>query len=100
MTCKDFGRGPLSDETILKAAKEFVTVCIYNNATGNDGEVLKSFEEPAWNNPVVRFLDSDGKDIIPRKDGVYTTAALLERMKDAQSKFKTSRPEQPKAKSK
>jgi len=52
---------------------EFVPVVIYNNIeTGNDAKVLKEYCEPAWNNPVVRFIDElDGKDIISRKDGIY-----------------------------
>ncbi|MCW8131344.1 MAG: hypothetical protein KIS92_13425 [Planctomycetota bacterium] len=71
---------------MLKAAKDFVTVCIYNNVRGKDAEVLKAFREPAWNNPVVRFLDATGQDLIPRKDGVYRTEDLLERMKRALEK--------------
>lgn len=32
---------------------------------------------------MVRFVDAGGKDLIPRKDGVYSKEALLERMKAA-----------------
>lgn len=38
------------------------------------------FDEPAWNNPVVRFLGAGAKDVIPREDGVWKTDALLARM--------------------
>ena len=58
----------------------FVPVAIYNNADGDDARALERFAEPAWNNPVVRFLDPLGKDVIPRKDGVWTAAALAARM--------------------
>lgn len=61
-------------------------VAIYNNVKGKDLEVLKSFKEPTWNNPVIRFLDADGKEVIPRKDGVWTTAGVLARMVQALDK--------------
>ncbi|MCP4081960.1 MAG: hypothetical protein GY819_10625 [Planctomycetaceae bacterium] len=58
---------------------QFIPVVIFNNKK-EDEELLKSFSEPAWNNPVVRFLDGDGKDLIPRKDSVWQVAPLAERM--------------------
>jgi len=64
----------------MEAAKSFVPVAIYNNAKGRDAQILKQFKERSWNNPVVRFVTSDGKDLIPRKGGVYTRDALLARM--------------------
>jgi Thioredoxin-like len=85
-TCTGFGSGPLSHPIVIDAANEFVPVAIYNNVQGKDAEVLKSFSEPPWNNPVVRFLSADEKDIIPRKDGVYTTPELLARMTAALKK--------------
>lgn len=57
----------------------FVPVLVYNNKE-HDAELLKSFDEPSWNNPVVRFLNSDGEDLIPRKDGVWNIAPLAARM--------------------
>jgi len=41
------------------------------------------FNEPAWNNPVVRFIDSKGKDLIPRKDGIYSLKGMARRASDA-----------------
>jgi len=58
----------------------FVPLLIKNNAGGRDAELLKRFKEPAWNYQVVRFLDAEAKDIIPRRDRVWTTKALAERM--------------------
>ena len=71
---------------MIDAANEFVAVAIYNNVEGKDAEVLKRFKEPAWNNPVVRFLKDDEKDVIARKDGVYGTPELLSRMMESLKK--------------
>ena len=46
----------------------------------------KRFKEPAWNYQVVRFLDAEAKDIIPRKDRVWTIEALAMRMVEALEK--------------
>jgi hypothetical protein len=51
-----------------------------NNVEGYEADVLRRFEEPAWNNPVVRFLGADGRDVLARKDGVWSAGALLGRM--------------------
>ena len=59
---------------------EFVPLLVHNNRPGRDAELLKRFKEPAWNYQVVRFLDSEGEDIIPRKDRVWTRQALAARM--------------------
>ncbi len=47
-------------------------LAIHNNKGGADKEVLEHYEEPAWNNPVVRFFGSDGRELIARKDRVWT----------------------------
>ena len=66
---------------LVEAAEtEFVPVAIRNNVKGYEADVLKRYEEPAWNNPVVRFLDADGEDVIPRQDRVWQTGPLLARM--------------------
>lgn len=61
----------------------FEPVVIYNNQPGKDAKVLKRYNEPSWNYQVVRFLDSEGKDLIPRKDRVWTQSALAGRMIEA-----------------
>ena len=58
-------------------------VAIHNNKDGEDARALERFKEPAWNNPVVRFLDPAGKDLIPRRDGVWSEAGLAPRMSAA-----------------
>lgn len=80
-TCTGFGAGPLSHPLLVEAIEtEFVPVAVHNNRAGADAEVLKRYGEPAWNNPVVRFVDADGKDVIPRKDGVWSTGGIAARM--------------------
>ncbi|MBI5362151.1 MAG: hypothetical protein HZA53_03165 [Planctomycetes bacterium] len=55
-------------------------VCVHNNKDGADADALKRFDEPAWNNPVVRFLDARGKDVIERRDGVWSAPDVARRM--------------------
>jgi hypothetical protein len=82
--CKDFGRMALSNPLVLEAARAFVCCFAQNNSKDlTKRAFLKRFEEPAWNSPVVRFVDADGKDVIPRKAGVYRTVTLLRRMAEA-----------------
>jgi hypothetical protein len=59
---------------------EFTPLLIHNNTAGADARLLEQFGEPAWNYQVVRFLDSEAKDLIPRKDQVWTTGPLAARM--------------------
>jgi hypothetical protein len=79
--CQDFGRMVLSNPRVVKAIEnEFLPVLVYNNRGGQDRRLLERFDEPAWNYQVVRFLDSKGHDIIPRKDRVWTVSHLALRM--------------------
>lgn len=79
-TCKGFGDDALSHPLIVAAIERcFVPVLVYNNRP-EDEAILDRFDEPAWNNPVVRFLDGQGKDLIPRQDGVYDSHSLVKRM--------------------
>lgn len=79
-TCQSFGNGPLSQPLLVEAIEtEFIPVLIYNNKPADAG-ILKQYQEPAWNNPVVRFLAGNGADLIPRQDGVWTTGGIAQRM--------------------
>ena len=79
--CKQFGRDVLSDPTVVKSIEEnFIPLLIHNNQPGKDAVVLEKFGEPAWNYQVVRFLDENGRDLIPRKDRVWHTPELKQRM--------------------
>lgn len=57
----------------------FVPVLIYNNKP-SDAALLKKFNEPSWNNPIVRFLDSTGKDVIKRQNRVWDVSPMAARM--------------------
>ena len=75
------GRDVLSNPLIAEAiASAFAPLLIHNNKPGRDAEAMQRFGEPAWNYQVVRFLDGDGNDIIPRKDHVWESGPLAERM--------------------
>jgi hypothetical protein len=88
-----FGEGPLRFPLLVEAAETlFVPVAIRNNVEGYEGKIRARFDEPAWNNPVVRFLAGDGRDVLPRKDGVWQTGALLERMHRALAAHGASAP--------
>lgn len=73
---------------VSAASAEFVPVAVYNNVKGTDADLLKKFGEPAWNNPVMRFIGTDEKDLIPRKDEVYHGGTLLARMAESLEKAK------------
>ena len=71
----------LSHPLLVEAIEnEFVPVVIHNNKKGRDAEILKRYEEPAWNNPVVRFVGADGADLIARRDRVWSMAGIASRM--------------------
>lgn len=80
--CQAFGKTVLSDPLLVEAIEDlFVPVVVFNNrSSGMDEEVRQRFKEPAWNYQVIRFLDSDAKDIVPRKDGVNSIEAVATRM--------------------
>ena len=79
--CKQFGRDVLSNRVVVDGIEQaFVPLLIHNNTGGIDAEVLRAYNEPAWNYQVVRFLNAKGNDIIPRKDRVWETGPLVERM--------------------
>lgn len=89
--CQDFGRTVLTNPRIVEAIEnEFLPVLVYNNRGGDDRQLLERFDEPGWNYQVVRFLNAQGRDIIPRKDHVWTVHDLAARM--IQTLKATSRP--------
>lgn len=65
--CTRFGSTVLTHPLIVEAVESlFVPVCIYNNKKGKDAAALERFDEPSWNNPVVRIVDHSGKDLTAR----------------------------------
>lgn len=80
----NFGRRSLSQPLLVEAMEdEFVPVLVYNNKKGMDADLLDRFGEPAWNNPVIRYLDAKGRDVIARRDRVWTVGGTAARMVDA-----------------
>ena len=83
-TCRTYGSEVLTRPLIVEAIEtHFIPLAIYNNKGGADAEVLKRYNEPAWNNPVVRIVDQKGTDILPRLNGNYSAAGLAETMVSA-----------------
>jgi hypothetical protein len=83
-TCVGFGKTVLSNPLLVDAIEnEFVPLAIFNNRGGEDGQVLRRYGEPGWNNPVVRFLDGTGQDLIPRRDGLFAAGQIGWRMIEA-----------------
>jgi thioredoxin-related protein len=69
--CKQFGREVLSDSALVAIIeREFIAVLVRNNVGGEEAQILKEYDVPAWNYRVVRFVDASGKGFIPRKDPV------------------------------
>jgi len=79
---RKFGREVLTNPLLVQAIEdEFIPMLVYNNrSTGMDRELMERYQEPSWNFQVIRFLDAEGRDVIPRKDRVWTTSAVAERM--------------------
>jgi len=86
-TCVDYGERVLSHPLIVDAAATlFVPVAIYNNVKGDDERILKSFKEPAWNNPVVRIVAADRRPLAQRVAEDYTVGGLASAMVEALEK--------------
>jgi len=79
--CRQFGTEVLSHPLVKAAVEEsFEPLLIHNNKGGEDERVRERFNEPAWNYQVVRFLDAEGQDIIPRRDRVWQIQGITRRM--------------------
>lgn len=83
-TCKSFGAGPLSHPLLVEAIEDlFVPLVVFNNKGGDDARALERYDEPSWNNPVVRYLDAEGEDVLARRDRVWSTGAVAARTAEA-----------------
>jgi hypothetical protein len=82
---RKFGREVLTNPALVEAIEnEFHPVLVYNNRKGGrDEKLLKQFNEPAWNYQVIRFLDAEGRDTIPRRDRIWTLTGVAARMVEA-----------------
>ncbi len=83
-TASGYGKRVMTHPLIIEAVESlFVPVAIYNNVGGHDREILNSFNEPSWNNPVVRIITPEGKSLSPRLNGDYTRLGLVNSMVEA-----------------
>lgn len=80
--CQDFGRQVLTHPLLVEAVEdEFIPVLVYNNRrSGMDAQLLKQYGEPSWNYQVIRFVDADERDLIPRRDRIWDIGSLAARM--------------------
>ena len=84
MTCRNYGHNVLTHPLMVEAIENlFVPLAIYNNKGGKDKVVLEKYGEPSWNNPVVRIVNSAGKDVVSRISGNYSVTALIASMQQA-----------------
>ena len=92
-TCRNYGHNVLSHPMMIEGIENlFIPLAIYNNKAGKDREVLNKYNEPTWNNPVVRIIDTNGKNLVERVAGNYSTRGLYTAMVKA---LKTQKKEIP-----
>ncbi len=83
-TCRNYGNNVLTHPLIVETIENFfVPLTIFNNKKGKDLEVLRQYNEPTWNNPVVRIVNASGKDIVKRVNGNYSKLGLIDAMMEA-----------------
>ncbi len=81
LTCRNYGQNVLSHPLIVEAIETlFVPVAVFNNKGGADASVLRYYGEPSWNNPVVRIVGSNKKDLVSRVGNNYSKHAVVEAM--------------------
>ncbi len=77
-TCKNYGNHVLKHPHLVEAIEDhFIPLAIYNNRQGKDKEVLNYFNEPSWNNPVVRIVDFKLNDLTNRLSSNYSLYGLV-----------------------
>lgn len=80
-TCVNFGQDVLTHPLMVEMiADRFVPVAIFNNHPGADAEILRRYDEPSWNNPVVRFLGPDGAELLPKLAERYDALGLHDKI--------------------
>ena len=92
-TCQRYGTSTLSHPLMVEAIEnEFIPLAIFNNKGGDDARVLAKYGEPSWNNPVVRIVDAQGKDLVERVAGNYSPQGLYGAMAQTMINRKTTIP--------
>ncbi len=86
-TCKNYGKNVLSHPLVVEAIEDlFIPVVIHNNKQGKDKEILDFFGEPSWNNPVIRIVDFELKDVTERLNANYTSYGIVSKINYALQK--------------
>lgn len=86
-TCVSYGEQVLTNPIVVDAIQNlFIPLAIYNNRSGSDLKVLNKFNEPAWNNPIVRIVTKDGKDATKRVNDDYSIKGITTAMVEALNK--------------
>ena len=76
-TCQNYGKNVLSNPLLVDIIEnEYVPLAIYNNKGGDDAKILNKYKEASWNNPVIRVVNANGKDLVTRLSGNYSKAGL------------------------
>jgi len=93
-TCRNYGHNVLSNPLLTEAIQnEFIPLAIFNNKGGNDAKILKKYDEPSWNNPVVRIVDANGNNLVKRVASDYSAKGLYNAMLKALKDYGTDIPE-------
>lgn len=83
-TCRNYGHNVLSHPLMTEAIEnEFIPLAIFNNKKAKDLEILKKYNEPTWNNPVVRIVNNKGENIVSRLANDYSSMGLYKSMINA-----------------
>ncbi|AXT53688.1 thioredoxin family protein [Aquimarina sp. BL5] len=83
-TCRNYGHNVLSHPLIVEAIENsFVPLAIFNNKGGKDAQILRKYNEPSWNNPVIRIVNSHGDDVVNRIGNDYSALRLCKSIQQA-----------------
>lgn len=86
-TCRNYGHNVLSNPLLVEAIEQyFIPLAIYNNKGGKDKAVLDRYNEPTWNNPVVRIVNATGENEVKRLASNYSALGLYLAMDKALEK--------------
>ena len=76
-TCVNYGNNVLSNPLMTETIEnEFIPLAIFNNKKGKDLKILQKYNEPTWNNPVVRIVNKNGENIVKRVASDYSAKGL------------------------
>ncbi len=83
-TCRNYGQNVLSNPLMVEGIENlFIPLAIFNNKGGKDKVILDKYNEPSWNNPVVRIVNYKGENVVKRISSDYSAKTLHARMLEA-----------------